>query len=368
MNKSILILGVLCTVLTSCNNNTPSNNNIELKHQGDTIFVSEQSVINSKIKLQTIALQEYSSEFNATGMVKAIAGQMAEISPLFDGRVTKSFVKLGQKVNAGSPIFELHSAEFSETVKNYYQSLQAKKLKESNYLRQKDLLKNGVSSTKDMEEAETDYEMAVKDYENAVMSLKVLNINPAKMNMGQALTVVSPIAGEVVQMNMVIGQYVKSDGEPLAIVAELSKVWVVAQIKEKHIGSIRKEDKVEIRTDANPEQMITGQVAHISELLDEETRSVQVLIVCDNKDRSLKPGMFANVHFISFPKESIVIPSTALLQNEEKSYVFVQAEKGKFVKREVEAKTANQQEIAILNGLKTGDVIVSEGGIYLMEN
>lgn len=368
MNKLIILMGIIGMLLASCQNDNSSSNTTDVRFNGDTVFISQQSIIHSKIKLQTIQLKSFSAEFNTTGTVKAISGQLAEIAPLFDGRVTKSYVKLGQKVNAGTPLFEMHSAEFSETVKDYFQSLQTKKMKELNFRRQKDLVQNGVGVARELEEAEADYEVALKDYENAVANLEMLHINPDEISMGQALKVVSPIAGEVVQTNIVIGQYMKSDAEPLAIVAELSRVWVVAQVKEKNIGSIQKDDKVEIRTDAYPEQVITGHISHISELLDEETRSVQVLIVCDNQDRKLKPGMFTNVHFINSPRESIVIPSTALLQNEDKSYVLVQENKGVFVKRPVEAVTANQYELLITKGLKTGDVIISEGGIYLMGN
>lgn len=368
MNKLITLVGLFCVVLASCNNNNPSNNPSDITYSGDTILLSEQSVIASKIVLQTVELKNFSAEFNTTGTVKAISGQIAEIAPLFDGRITKSYIRLGQKVNAGTPLFEIYSAEFSETVKDYFQSLQTKKMKELNFQRQKDLVRNGVGVAKELEEAETDYEVALKDYENATSNLKMLNINPSEIVMGQPLKVVSPIAGEVVQTHIVIGQYVKSDTEPLAIVAELSKVWVVAQVKEKNIGSIRRDDKVEIRTDADAGQVISGTISHIGELLDEETRSVQVLIVCDNKERKLKPGMFANVHFVNSPRESILIPSTALLQSEDQSYVFVQEGKGKFTKCPVEAVTANGREVLITSGLKSGDVIVSEGGIYLMKN
>ncbi|MDR1371179.1 MAG: efflux RND transporter periplasmic adaptor subunit [Dysgonamonadaceae bacterium] len=368
MNKRIALAGVFCIFLASCKNNNPTNDTTGIAYNGDTVSISEQSIINSKIKLQTVELKNFSAEFNTTGTVKAISGQIAEIAPLFGGRITQSYARPGQKVNAGTPLFEMYSAEFSEIVKDYFQSLQTKKMKELNFQRQKDLVQNGVGAAKEQEEAETDYEVALKEYENTVANLKMLNINPHEISMGQALKIVSPIAGEVVQTNVVIGQHVKSDAKPLAIIAELSKVWVVAQVKEKNIASIHQDDKVEIRTDADPEQIITGTISHISELLDEETRSVQVLIVCDNKERKLKPGMFANVHFINSPEESIVIPSTALLQNEDKSYVFVQESKGRFIRYPVEIVTANGREVLITRGLKTGDVIVSEGGIYLMEN
>lgn len=368
MNKLIFLSVGVCVLLASCKKNHFSDSSSDVKYVGDTVFVSEQSILTSKIKLQTVALEKFSKEFNTTGTVRAIAGQMAEIAPLFDGRITRSYVRLGQKVNVGAPLFEMHSAEFSETVKNYFLSLQTQKMKASNLQRQKDLVKNGVGAVKELEEAETDYEVAQKEYENAVANLKMLNLHPDEITMGQPLKIVSPIAGEVVQAHIVIGQYVKSDAEPLAVVAELSKIWVVAQVKEANVGSVSEDDKVEIRTEANPEQVITGQISHISELLDEETRSVQVLIACDNQDRKLKPGMFANVHFIGSPKDAIVVPSTAVLQNEDHAYVFVRKSEGMYVRRAVKSVTAGRQETLITDGLNPGDVIILEGGIYLMGN
>ena len=369
MNKLLILMGACCLLAASCRKNTPQANPNDLYYRGNVLHIPEQSAFYSRIKLQTVERKHFSAEFHTTGVVKAINGQMAEVAPLFDGRISRSFVSLGQRVSAGTPLFEIHSAGFSEMVKNYFQSLQTKKMKETNLQRQKDLAANGVGVARELEEAETDFELALKEYENALANLETLSINPDKLTVGQPLQILSPIGGEVVQMNPAIGQYVKSEGEqPLAIVAELSKVWVVAQVKEKHIGSIFRDDRVEIRTEANPGQLTGGYVSYIGELLDEETRSVQVFIVCDNQDRSLKPGMFAGVTFINQPKEAIVIPSTALLQNEEEAYVFVQEGKDSFVKRMVGAAMVNPDEILISGGLEAGETIIAEGGIYLMNH
>lgn len=365
MNKLFVVAG-LSVLLASCKQNKPADEDTDIQYQDNTVYVPENSTVNSKIKLVAVAAKDYSAEFNATGIVRAIAGQMVGIAPPFEGRISRSFVKLGQKVNAGTPVFELHSAGFFEATKDYFQTLQTKKTKELNLQRQRDLVAHGVGVAKELEAAETDYEIALKDYETAAATLKMFNIHREDIKMGQALQVVSPIAGEVVMADIVIGQYVKSDAAPLVIVAELDKVWVVAQVKERYIGAIRPDDRVEIRTDADFEQVVTGHVSHISELLDEETRSVQVLITCDNKDRKLKPGMFTSVHFINMPKKSILIPATALLQKEDGSYVFVQESKETYAKRNVKAVTANGHEMLVTDGLKAGDVIVSEGGIYLM--
>ncbi len=364
MNKIYFLL-CGCMLCVSCRRGEPRNEVSDYRFVGDTLCIAENSGISKKIALLTVQSEPYGAEFTTTGVVKAIPGQLAEIAPPVDGRVLKSFVRLGQHVNAGAPIFELSSVEFFEASKNYFQTLQNQKMAENNYRRQKDMVQHGVGVQKELEEAETNYEFARKECENAVAGLRMFNIDPDRLTMGQALNVTSPVAGEVVHMNIVTGQYVKNDSPPLAVVADLSKVWVVAQVKERYIEAVRPDDRAEIQTDADAAHTIAGRVYHISELLDEETRSVRVMIVCDNTDRKLKPGMFADVRFIAAPKESVVIPSSALLQTESGSYVFAQAGKNKYLKRYVKAVTAGQNRAMITDGLQSGDVIVSSGGIYL---
>jgi cobalt-zinc-cadmium efflux system membrane fusion protein len=368
MDKRI-IFG-LFLLLASCRPNKQADENADadIRRRGDAVWVAPHATVNTKLKLDTVARQDYSAVLNTTGTVKAMAGQMAGIAPPFSGRITRSFVKPGQKIRAGDPVFELHSAEFFDAVKNYYQTRQAEKTKELNLQRQRDLVKHGVGVAKELEEAEADYEMALRDCESARNNLETLHVNPEELTPGQALRILSPIDGEVVQTDMTVGQYVKNDAEPLAIVAELSQVWVVAQVKEKFIGAIRPSDRAEIRADAHPEEAIDGVVSHISELLDEETRSIQVFVTCNNADRKLKPGMFTGVCFINQPQPAILIPSAALLQAEEDSYVFVQTGKGAYVKRRVKTATASASETLITEGLQAGEVIVAEGGIYLMIN
>ncbi len=365
MNKIFFVI-CFAVLFFSCKQKEQKNENDDFQFSGDTLSIATHSNILSKIELSTIKPQMYSAELNATGTVKAITGHLAEIAPTFNGRVSKSFVQLGQRVNAGTPIFELNSSEFYEASKVYFQTFQNKKMADVNLKRQKDLVLHGVGVQKDLEEAETNAELAGKEYETAVAGLKMLNINPEELVMGQSLKVVSPIAGEIVQNNIVLGQFVKDDTGPLVIVAELSKVWVVAQVKEKYISAIHADDQVVVTSDADAGHEISGRVYHVSELLDEETRSIQVLVECDNKDRKLKPGMFAGVHFINTPKEAIVIPSSALLQTEAGTYVFVKIGENKFVKRLVQTATAGQKEVVVTDGLESGDVIVSSGGIYLI--
>jgi cobalt-zinc-cadmium efflux system membrane fusion protein len=239
-------------------------------------------------------------------------------------------------------------------------------LAEKTLKRQQDLITNGVGTQKDLEEAQTAYDVAKKEYENAVIGIKIFKADPDNLALGQPLIVKAPIVGEIVDNKIVVGQFIKDEAGSVATVAELSKVWVVGQIKEKDIRFIHELDECSIEIAALPEKHIRGRVYHVNEIVDEATRSVQILIECDNKDHTLKPGMYVTVDFINAPTSAILIPSKAVLQANDQSYVFVEAAPGKFIKRKIEEGGTENNKIVIKSGLNEGERIISEGGFYLL--
>ena len=232
---------------------------------------------------------------------------------------------------------------------------------------EKDLLKNHVGVEKEVEEAEVNYELKKKDYENAVAALKVYQIDPGTMVLGQPLVVRSPIAGEVVKDNIVLGQYIKEDAGPLALVADLSKVWVVAHVKEKDIRLIQRLSEVEVRLTAMPDVPVKGTVYHISELLDPETRSVEVLIECDNRDHRMKPYMYGTVQLTDAVTEAMLVPTSAILQQEESCYVLVCEGANRFRKAEVTTASTDGDRTVVLSGVRPGEEIVTGGAFYLLD-
>lgn len=365
--KKIFAILLIISVLAACHSNTPRQEIADCSFSGDTVRVRENSAVSGKIDILQVELQPYCAEFRTTGTVQAMAGRLAEIAAPFDGRVTTSLVRLGQKVSAGASVFELSSADFHEAAKNYFQSVQNRNTAEKNYRRQHDLVANGVGAQQDLEEAEAEYENVRNEHENATANLRIFGVDPGGVTMGQPLRVISPISGEVVRCNLVIGQYLKSDSEPLAVVADLGKVWVVALIKERYIGAIRQNDKVEVYTDAASRRTIWGHIDHIGEMLDEETRSVQILVECDNRDRELKPGMFTAVHFLGPEEPSLLVPASAIFQSEADDFLFIETSNGCYVKRPVACESADNGQCRILGGLEPGERIVAQGGIYLIE-
>jgi len=363
--KKLVVFTLVCVLLISCGKKSLTQKDDDIQYKGDTILVKANSPALKQLTIETTKFQNHIGEFKTVGTVRPVAGKLAEIAPPFSGRIAKSSIRLGQKVSAGSTIFELSSSDFYDAAKAYFAAQSANELAKKNYNRQKDLAANGVASQKDLEQALSEANIASQELEQAKATLKIFNIEASSLQMGQPLKVTTPISGEVVKYNITIGSYVKEDSEPLAIVADLSTVWVAALVKEKYFGVIKPGDRVEIFSDAHPEKTIWGTIYNIGEMLDEASRSLEVIIECNNADKELKLGMFTKVHFLNSPSNAIILPSTAIMKSEENDFVLVETKEGVFIRRHVEVETINQDSVNIISGLSEGERVIVKGGIIL---
>lgn len=368
--KLVLLVTINLFVLFSCSStkNEEQGETAAYRIEGDAVLLNAESPIYAKLGFETVAEEDFILEMTSAGTVRTIPNAYAEIASPFAGRILRSFVRLGQKVQPGSPIFELSSPDYFNAEKEYTDARQEFRQAELNLKRQQDLLKNGVGIQRELEDAETDYEIKKSALSNSLSALKIFNVNPEKMSLGKPMIVRSPIKGEIVDNNIVIGQYLKEDAEPIAVVAELSKVWIVGQVKEKDIRFIHELDEVEVKVAAYPDRLIKGKVYHVNEIVDEETRSVEVLIECDNINHELKPGMYVTVLFRDTPQKSILIPSSAVFQANDRQFVFVKEGDNKFVKREVNISGTSNERVVVVFGLDAGETIVTSGGSLMLRS
>lgn len=365
--KTIFLLLLPAIVLCACHTQKQEDEQARaITLEGDIIHVGPESPVLPKLAEETVKREPYRMEFTTSGVVQAIPSNYAEVASPVGGRITKSFIRLGQRVAPGSPIFEISAPAVYEAGKSYYQARQEMELALKSLNREKDLMRNKVGVQKELEEAEVNYELRKKDYESMVAALKVFQINPEEMVLGQPLIVRSPIAGEIVRDRIVIGQYMKEDADPVVVIADLSKVWVVAHVKEKDLRLIEALDEVEIRLVAMPERPVSGTIYHISEMLDPGTRSVEVLVECDNRDRLMKPEMYGTVKLSDREMEVIRIPTSAILQEEESMYVLVDQGNGDYRKQNIETGLTENGKTLVVSGLTEGDKIVTAGAFYLL--
>lgn len=362
------ILGsMFLSLVLSCNGGRSEEEEYQYALAGDTIQVSEGHPVLQKLKTESLEMSEYRLAITSSGVVKAIPNQYAEIAPPFAGRVTKVYLRLGMTVQPGTALFEMVSPDFLDAQKAYFQAKTDMQTAELTLNRQRDLHEHRVGSVRDLEEAQASYSIAKNELDNAKAALQVYGVNVNNMVFGQSMVVRSPIRGDVITNEVISGHFIKDDDPAHATIADLSKVWVVGRVKEKDIRFIHEMDKATISLAAFPEMKIEGRVYHVDEIIDEETRSAQVLIECDNPDRSIKPGMYATVLFEDEAQESLFVPANSVLQYNDRSYVFVKLGEGKFRRQYVQTGVTQDGKIQILEGVEPSVEIVSEGAFYLLD-
>lgn len=366
MKLSSWLAMVSATALLACKERAKVENTDFFTSKGDTIEILKATEVTGKIRTEIIRDEDFSLKITTAGTVKAIPTAYAEVAPPFQGRVMKSYLKLGMKTTPETPLFEIRSPDFITAQKTYFQEKSQMEQANRTLLRQKDLISHGVGSQKELEEAQTAYDVERREYENAVVGIKIFKANPEKMVFGQGLTVRAPISGEVLENKVVLGQYIKDDASSVAIIADLSKVWVAGQVKENDLRFIHPSQSCDISIAALPDKHLMGKVYHIEDQVDDDTRSIKILIEVANPDRNLKPGMYATVNFNGAPVRSTIVPAKALFQMNDSSFVFLKVAQGKFIKRTVITNASDADRVVIASGIKEGDEIVTEGGFYLL--
>lgn len=332
---------------------------------GDTVKVLQTNWAE-KLTVDEVKLLPYSKKIITAGMVRPIPTLYASIASPFAGRVSQCYVHIGQNVEKGMRLFDITCPGFTSAQKEYFQTRSTLELAKKDLFRKKDLTLNGVSSQKELEEAQTALLIAEKDLENAEAALRVYQVeNLDDMKLGQPLTVRAPITGHLIENNIVCGQYLKEEADPIAVVADLSHVWISAQVKEKDIRYITEGEKLSIEVSAYPGIHIEGRVFHIEESLDDTTRSIQVLSVCKNENEMLKLGMYVTACFNTEAVEMPIIPETALLQGVDSNYVFVEVSPSNYVRRNVKIEATTEKGVVVSEGLLPGERIITKGGYCL---
>jgi cobalt-zinc-cadmium efflux system membrane fusion protein len=365
--KKFISIFIIIMAMAGCGDKPQQKKKPNYEIEGPIIIIPQNSNIRSKIKTIKIVKESFSQTIQSPATIEGNPTKMAKITPPLAGKILKIHVQVGQFVNAGDSLFSMNSPDFVDAQKNFLTAKQQLLQSETNYNRQKDLSANGVGVQKDLEEALRDVNIKKGEFENAIARLKLYGINYETMKIGNPLVIKAPVSGYVSGIEMTIGQFKNDLSEVVMVVADLSEVWITANVKEKDIRFLHPGDYATAQVAAYPGKVYPGKILFADDILNSETHSLKVRIQMPNPDKELKPGMFASITFIEKPVPAILIPGKALLQKEDKSFVFVQLSPDKYEKRIVETSETTNGKILVLAGLKEGEVIVSEGGFYLLE-
>jgi cobalt-zinc-cadmium efflux system membrane fusion protein len=148
-------------------------------------------------------------------------------------------------------------------------------------------------------------------------------------------------------------------------IADLSIIWVTAMVSEKDVAAVTKQEEVDVNLSAYPDRTLHGKVLFVSDVLEPDSRRDKIRIAFANTDYALKPNMFATVTLHAAAQSRVVVPTSALLMNNDRTSVFVATAPWTFERRTVEPQLEEGSSVAINSGLQAGDQVVVKGGILL---
>lgn len=329
---------------------------------GDYV-VPPGSPLRERVTVGPVETQQVQGQLSAPATIEAEPTRMAKIAPPLPGRVVKLFVHFGDSVTTGTALFTLDSPDLVAAQSDYLKAKSGAAQAERNLARQKDLVDHGVGAQRELEQAQTDRDTAQSELDRTTTRLRLLGSSAGAV--GGPMTVTSPIAGRIIDLNTAPGQFQNDPSIPVMIVADLSSVWVTASVQEKDIRRVHQGDDASVALAAYPGEPIDGKVLFVGDLLDPETRAIKVRVELPNAEMKLKPGMFATVSFKGKAVSEVMVPTTALLLHGDKSSVFVEKGEWRFERRDVDVGAQMGDKVVITRGLEPGARIVATNAVLL---
>lgn len=326
------------------------------------------------ITLFTVASSNYRRTIETTGAVDFDGDQSTSVLAPISGPVSRLLVSVGQRVKKGDVLALVESPDFATAVSAYRKAIATAQTTRRVADLDKDLFAHQGVPQREMEQAQTDAANAEADRDAALQALVALDVDPQSISDIQegkpvprvAGVIRAPIAGTVVERLITPGQLLSAGTTPCFTIADVSRVWVMAQIFDSDIASIAVGDPAQVITGVEG-KTFTGTVGNVAALVDPNTRSVAVRVVANNPGEILKKQMYVRVRINSRQQSSgLLVPDSAILRDDENlPFVYVAQADGSFARQRVTLGYRTGEQYDIPTGLKPGDRIVTEGGIFV---
>jgi Cu(I)/Ag(I) efflux system membrane fusion protein len=317
------------------------------------VSLSPSQQVLANVQTEKIKTMQFSGEKTFNGYVKMNEQSFAHISTRASGKIIKMYANFeGQPVRKGEPVFELYSPQLIATQKEFFLAVQNyEQISESENEFAIDQAKSMVEAARNKLKL---FEMTSKQIEDMEQSKEVKN----------SLTHYSSVSGTILKKYVHVGHWA-TEGEDIYDVADLSNVWIIANIYESDMQYIKQGQRVEITSDAYPGEVFGAKINFIVPVFNPETRTLEVRIDVSNSNGRLKPEMYVKVMINTFSGQYIGVPKSAVIRSGERDIVYIEKEKGIYVPKDVSIATESNGYYGISNGLSEGDVIVVSGGFLI---
>jgi Cu(I)/Ag(I) efflux system membrane fusion protein/cobalt-zinc-cadmium efflux system membrane fusion protein len=305
------------------------------------------------VKLGTAEIQNVSDAVRATGNVEVDERRVAAVQTRFPGWIRNVYADASyQFIRKGDPLFTIYSPDLVTTEQEYLLAKKNAEAVQSSSV-------SGVAAGSQSLLAAT--RQRLEQWEVPASEIQKLEYTGKVIT---DLTFNSPVTGYITERNALPNMYVQPETK-LYTVADLSSVWVSAQVFQTDLGRIKPGDPAAVTVDAYPGQTFNGRVRDILPQVDMNTRTARVRIALANPGLKLKPGMYVNVALQIPLGRQLVVPSSAVLHAGMRQLVFVSGGEGVFQPREVQTSGQAGDKVIVTKGLKAGERIVISAGFLI---
>jgi cobalt-zinc-cadmium efflux system membrane fusion protein len=324
-----------------------------------------------QIKIGEPVWSEVAGTLRVAGRVEADENRIARVSAPVTGRITELNVVEGQNVHKGQVLAVIHSTQLADEQSSYLKARSQKRLAERAVARAKLLLEAGVIGEAELQRREAEVAQSTVDLSASRDQLRVLGMSEealSKLETAPSINslsqVLATIDGTVLERKATIGQVVQA-AEVVCVLADLSNVWLVADVPEQAAGTVDIGKTVEAEIPALPGVAIRGKLTFVSATVNPETRTVRIRMDVKNPQRRFKPAMLATMMLSDNTERKQVVPETAVVREGNQDHVFVQTGERSFLLRQVTLGAVFGKQCVLADGVRPGEKIVLDGAFHL---
>lgn len=368
MNKAAIALLLSAVLVTACNQ---EHHRQAVTAPADPLLVQPPAELATQLKVALVEQLPVAEVLRVAGRIDFDEQRLARIGATVTGRVTSIQAILGQEVKKGDVLAQINSAELSSAQLAYLKARAQHELHRRNVERAKSLFEADVIGAAELQRRESEYQISGAEFRAAADQLRVLGVSAVALDrlaksgaIDSVTPVVAGLSGVVVERKVASGQVVQPT-DALFVVADLKRVWAVAQVPEQQVGQVRAGQSVSIEVPAIDHPKLVGKLVYVGQTIDPETRTVLVRTELENPDGHLKPAMLASMVIEAKPVERLVVPAGAVVREGDDDNVFVRVAGGGYRLTKLKLGPEQGGRRVVLSGLKGGENIVVDGAFHL---
>jgi cobalt-zinc-cadmium efflux system membrane fusion protein len=372
MKRALVILAcAIGLAATGCGKQKTPSPSASAESERNPLAVVAPKTLLADLKIGEPALAEVRDALRVPGRIEVDEQRVARVGSSVTGRITDLEALVGQDVKRGQILAGLSSTELSSTQLDFLKAFSQKALAERSVQRAEQLFEADVIGQAELQRRQNELSQAEAEVSAARDQLNVLGMSEksirtlaATRRVNSQSQVTASISGTVIERQGTLGQVVQP-ADTIFIVADLSNVWLVADVPETHASLVRVGEAVQAEIAALNGERVSGILSFVSATVNPQTRTIKVRMDLANEDRRFKPAMLATVLIQGKPQKLRVLPSTAVVREDNKDFVFVETGPGEFVLRQVVLGPEQSGQRILISGWREGDKVVLHGAFGL---